>query len=279
MSTRRLICSEGWEFCAEGNANLIYRYVGIEDEYRDRLLRLRKESQTLTTKEVYDYMNRVILKIIGCAVNMELVEVDFKKEEALDDGHGLLMPYLLKDTEVMKKERYFTVHQGNEITVIEIKPKWLSKTKFGCRNCAHHRFKHGSEPQFCSRDLIRSDKVHHAVQLIVNNQAIQSVLEGYLLSEESIFKKLAQLQDHDLSFEDIDNEAMIENHHCLQMTLRDVTVFLKVNDSRVLDVVITDLDPKSRVKWSHWKHTEQSLINYYRSSCRASNLPLSDAHP
>lgn len=273
--TRILSDRKEWSFLTSGNANLVFEYCGDDELYKGKVLRLRKASQAITTKEVYEFMTTVIAEILDHVVPTEIVRVNFKSEGALNDGYGLLLPNLLSGTQVIRMEKYFTVHEGHHLSILEIKPKWLTTTRLGCRNCAHHKYKHGTESTFCSKNLLRREGIDHIAKHIVDNKTTQIALQEYLLQDDNVFQQLRRLQRNDFNFDGIDSIDMISGEHCLQMTLRDVTVFLKVHNGRVTDVNITDVDPKSREKWVHWAKTGRILEELCYSSkvnCASTNI-------
>lgn len=265
--TRRLSKGDDWKFLAEGNANVIYMYVGQDECLKEMVLRLRKQDQSIDSQGVYRFIEEVIRPILDVVIPLELAEVCFVKEGTLSDGYGLLMPNLLVNTEVIRREKYFTVYRRQEVSVVEIKPKWLARSSLGCRNCAHYRCKHSQEPTFCSGHLVDTEKLHSAVKMVTEHSDTQNALLKYLEDEDNVFKRLKSLQTDKFSFEGISREEEVQEEHCLQMTLRDVTVFLAIKGKHVIETTIIDADPKSAKKWLHWIQTEKELhFLFYQNS-------------
>lgn len=254
--------SEDWILLAKGNANYVYQYNGSDSSLSDKVLRLRMKNQTITTEQVYKFMTETMCHMLPEVVSVELVQVEFMKEGALNEGFGLLMPKILKNMENVKKGNYFAAYSTelDDMSVLEIKPKWLIETSYGCRNCIHHRHKHGVEPLFCSRDLTDRRKIHDvSLKLAHHSTNVQIALEEYLLSENNVFHRIMKLQDPEFTMNGIYSLRDVTEDHCLQMTLRDVTVFLRFDGSSFIEAVVTDVDPKSPLKWDKWVKTEHQL--------------------
>ncbi|CCH45232.1 Inositol-pentakisphosphate 2-kinase [Wickerhamomyces ciferrii] len=254
--------SKDWIFFNKGKANTLYRYIGNDSQFKDKLLRLRQSNQTITSKQVYEYIEDVVRPKLNQVIECDLVKVDFQVDGLLNDGFGLLIPNLIPlDSKIIKKEKYFTTFENSNQFILELKPKWLDIGR-ACRNCAHHRYKHHEEPNFCALDLLDFDKIQNAVEIITDDHNVQNTLINYFQSEENILSKILKLQEikkYDIS--KIKKESDITPDFTFSMTMRDVSVFIIIQDQKVSKIVVTDTDPKSTTKWKHWVSTEQTLID------------------
>lgn len=257
---------DDWVYFNKGNANVLYRYTGGSPHLKGRLLRLRLSTQEYTTQEVYESIEKNIRPLLDDVLPIELVEIKFHKKEALNEGYGLLLPNILPEgAQMIKRDRYFTVFQKEDTFVVEMKPKWLFRNEYGCRNCANHRYKYMEEPQFCLRSLLDGDQREKVIQLISEDPNVQVALREYFGKDSNVFQKLLKLQDPSVKLETLNSISEVTPHIWQQMTLRDISVFLTIQSSIVSTVQIVDVDPKSPSKWEKWKTTEQKLIsgNFY----------------
>lgn len=242
-----------WIFHAKGNANILLKYAGTDPLLQGQLLRLRQSNEQYTTTQVYEHYRTIPDDLSKCRIRCQLVKVEFKKEECLNDGYGLLMPNLAVNSELIKKERYYSIFKKEEGYTLELKPKWLNSYHDGCRNCTMHKKKYKEEPTICTLDLIRQESIASCCQQMLNEPSFHIPLIEYFQQDSSILKQLKLLQktidfDHD-RFDVI----------CYQMMLRDVTLFIEIKDRKVESVVITDLDPKWEGKVQEWRKKENKL--------------------
>lgn len=264
--------AKDWGYFNKGKANVLYKYIGNDQKLKKKLLRLRLSDQVITTSEVFRYINNKIKPLLPETIDCGLVKVEFNVDGALNDGFGLLVPNMLpEDAEVQQAENYFKTYKSSDSFILELKPKWLTNVDKKCRNCAHHKYKYGVDPKFCSLDLLEKTQLSLTVSLITNDFRIQAALYRYFTSDDNILLKLKNLQTIDQNVLDLDSEAEVTDQLCTVMTLRDVTVFLVVKDGVVINSVVTDTDPKSKSKWRHWVSTEKKLIDdgyYTRTNTR-----------
>lgn len=258
---------DDWIFFAKGNANLVYKYIGINTPHliKNRtLLRLRQKGQEYDTKIVYEFTGKV-RKDFPELITLTLARVTFQIEGGLNDGFGLLMENIIPDSaQIKQKTAYYTIYTYDHGLVVEIKPKWLRKTRYGCRNCAHHRYKHGDNADWCVLSLLGdSDTIEKTLRNMHLPPKACGPLTGYMESDDSVLKKLQRRQRPLDELETL-KEAQVNDELCYQMSLRDTTVFfnLKIEGQewKYSDVVMTDFDPKSSKKWRHWVSTERKLI-------------------
>lgn len=252
---KEFACGGDWKFFKKGNANSIYKYVGESKEFSQKLLRLRLSNQKYDTKQVFEYIESKIRPILSETIKTELVIVKFHKEECMNDGFGLLIPNLFPfDSQIIKKDRYFQVYQSKNSVTLELKPKWLIMNPRGCRNCANHRHKYNEVANFCTLRLLDPNQLHYEIMEIFDDELLQSEYEKYFQSNDNILNKLRSLQN-DITFE----VNSVADELKLQMSLRDVTVFIKFEDG-IFKSFVTDIDPKSLDKWQSWKIKEERLI-------------------
>lgn len=264
--------AKDWGYFNKGKANVLYKYIGNDQKLKGKLLRLRLSDQVFTTLEVFQYINNKLKPLLPETIDCALVKVEFNVDDALNDGFGLLIPNMLpEDAEVEQAENYFKTYKSSDTFILELKPKWLTNINKKCRNCAHHKYKFGVDPKFCSLDLLEKTQLSMALSLITNDFKIQAALYNYFTSDDNILLKLEDLQTIDQNVLDLDSETGVTDQFCTVMTLRDVTVFIVVKDGVVINSVVTDTDPKSKSKWNHWVSTEKKLIDdgyYTRTNTR-----------
>lgn len=264
--------AKDWEYFNKGKANVLYKYIGNDQKLKGKLLRLRLSDQVFTTLEVFQYINNKLKPLLPETIDCALVKVEFNVDDALNDGFGLLIPNMLpEDAEVEQAENYFKTYKSSDTFILELKPKWITNINKKCRNCAHHKYKFGVDPKFCSLDLLEKTQLSMALSLITNDFKIQAALYNYFTSDDNILLKLEDLQTIDQNVLDLDSETGVTDQFCTVMTLRDVTVFIVVKDGVVINSVVTDTDPKSKSKWNHWVSTEKKLIDdgyYTRTNTR-----------
>lgn len=256
-----------WRFFKKGKANALYEYVGDKSKFKGKLLRMRLSDQTIKTIEVFNFIQKKVRPLLPEVINCELVEIKFQKKELLNDGFGLLIPSLVPEgASIEKTDRYFNTFIAQNQFILELKPKWLSESTNNCRNCAHHLYKHGRSPEFCSLDLLNHDTLQAAIQLITDDSQLQAVLYQYFSREDNILQTLSNLQKSQVAIADITEENQVTNELCSIMTFRDVTVFFIIINDMEVNAVVTDTDPKHKSKWKHWVSTEKELQGngYYK---------------
>jgi hypothetical protein len=255
------VLSDGqeWEFFKKGKANAVYRYNGNVSKYKDKLLRLRLSNQNIQTEQVHQFIDSKIRPLLADVIEMELVQVDFRKEKLLNDGFGLLMPaHFTEHSTIVKKDKYFQVFESQGRITLELKPKWLIKNKYGCRNCANHNYKHGELPSLCILSLLDENSIEDSLIKIFEDHSTRQKFSNYFKSKDSILHKLRDLQT-EITLESLASEDEVDEKLSIQMTLRDVSIFLALHDGE-FSVAVTDVDPKSVSKWHKWKEHEMLLV-------------------
>lgn len=270
-----------WVYLAEGNANVVFKYVGSDAYLSGKVLRLRKSGtyNRFTAEEQQDYLERVVLPNLGRLAENVLRGELFRLTEtvlaecrealrgahdrrplkflsaSLDSGsrHGILLQYLVADSEFHR--------------IVEFKPKWLSQSPGApasarqCRTCALRCMRGAGlhDPlRFCPLDLVsaHANRVRKAV-VALNCQYTWDLCDSELdaitkfIMTTTVFYQLRDLQkefEHDLPF-------------C--MTLRDCSVFLVLNKTKnvVERAWLADLDRKSTNKVDYWQQVEIDLVD------------------
>lgn len=188
--------------------------------------------------------------------------------------------------------------------LLEFKPKWLYEPKeMYCRTCLLKQLK-GHPRHFCSLDLIREKTIDRGVgdlvsavppevkkQLEVDHFPIRQLITAFARRRGNLLLKLKEYEavreeDSILSLNSTDD---VLDRLSLAMTLRDVGMFLKMEDvteynvrlrervdgdaflvhidERVYEVTayIYDLDLKSSARFQHWKAVEEQLQPFYNA--------------
>ncbi|CDK27116.1 unnamed protein product [Kuraishia capsulata CBS 1993] len=299
-----------WIFLAKGNANAVFSYRGEDPKLQGLVLRLRlqlADSQGyIPVQSIVEYVNSKIRPSFknGEIVDMSLVELAPGFAEALsgishvalqkDEKYGILLPNILPEYEratnivEMSKHIKFRFYQ-NDITVLELKPKWLYQLPAGvstCRNCALERLRSetkrgntgkstgaggGISRPICPLDLLSpktlqrwTDKVCSplAEHMDVTQLKVQLL---HVLQRQSSIKAIFELQNENnldvhQNIRNLKGESSIGEDLSLSMTMKDVTVFITFGEDAA-DIKIIDLDLKPAAKWSHWKTMEQKLVD------------------
>ncbi|KAH3669101.1 hypothetical protein WICMUC_005065 [Wickerhamomyces mucosus] len=249
-----------WVYFNRGNANVLYEYRGDNTNLKGKVLRLRLKDQQFDTNAVYEFKELKIKPLLDEVIDSEIVKVNFAINSALNDGYGLLMPNLVSNYQLIKTEKYYKVFQrkdGTERFLLELKPKWLQGTEKGCRNCAQHLSKHGEFAQFCVLGLLNEYFLENTIKSFYDHEQFSEPFIKYFQKDNNILKKLKNLQ----RIINFDTDSIEEI--CLQMTLRDLSIFLESTPESVKKVTITDVDPKSPSKLTSWIRTEVALNDYY----------------
>lgn len=256
-----------WVEYQRGGANALLSYVGGEERWKHKLLRLRLASQSIDTIAVYEYVESEIRPKLAEVVGMELVKVEFQVQGCLNEGYGLVLDNLVAPNSVLvKATNYLKLFRNDNCYTLELKPKWLHNFEpRNCRNCAHYWMKHGKRREFCSLDLLYD--CAKAVQAISHDPGVQKALLAYFSSPDNILVRLQRLQ-HSKPILSVSSEADVDKELITSMTLKDLTVFFSISGQTVQKVTVTDTDPKSVSKWQHWLTTESQLHaqGYYANS-------------
>lgn len=167
----------------------------------------------------------------------------------------------------------------NEI-VVEIKPKWLCQSPNApddavrCRQCAitarrnfHRALEDPDAPMlkaFCPLDITSENvsDVYEVIKTILPpNTSYEK--EAHLLSwllDDELLTRLRNLQkylDHEGPLGSLTNSFEFR----IAMTLRDCTLFVRMDDYRVIEARLGDLDVKCSSKRDYWRQTETELIS------------------
>ncbi|KAF7731260.1 Inositol-pentakisphosphate 2-kinase [Apophysomyces ossiformis] len=200
--------STHWIYGAEGNANLVLRYVGPDPSLKTKVLRLQKAA-TLAEEEtpdfILEFINTVIAPLLGqnYVVPMSVVPIDPKflkaiaiaiepsrPKKRLQHPIDYSVPWAFLATDLTRQW-----HPSPTMT-IELKPKWgflptspLIKTahrsikRRQCRFCMHSQLRNPEVLHYCPMDLYSLDpaRMRHALRELLlhhNQQKLRLFLDG-----------------------------------------------------------------------------------------------------
>ena len=125
-----------WNFLNQGNANILFSYLGDKPEFKDKAVRVSKIGRT-DLESAVSFYNTLVSHFLGdeFRVDMEIIELDSIELKELQremskytecklvSNRVLMMPNLLYDDAIS----------------LEIKPKWATRysSSFKCRYCLH----------------------------------------------------------------------------------------------------------------------------------------------
>lgn len=277
-----------WKYLAEGNANVIFSYVGSNATFQGCVLRLMKTStsDSYDTVAQYQWLQQELLPKIhdiqNYILHSKLVSIEYKELDILEGvmakdsnrpqrflssslnlraTHGLLLPDLSSTEDNL---------------ILEFKPKWLRQSPQApldattCRTCAIRNMRKSSassgDDHHCPMDLISREKsrIERAVRRLI-------AMKGSICASKEVDAVVAFLADDKLLHRLSDAQGRNENEEsiCLCMTLRDCSVYLVLDRhiSVVTSAWLGDLDRKHPAKLPHWRSIERALLtgNYYHS--------------
>ncbi|EPX70935.1 inositol 1,3,4,5,6-pentakisphosphate kinase [Schizosaccharomyces octosporus yFS286] len=239
-TTNTMYTSE-WSFLASGTANVVFEYIGKNPFFQDKVLRLRRRGQTISTEQVYDYYQNTIYPLFS-GFEQYLIEIYLQpvtKDFLLGTQNASGIFLNLNES--------FCILMQDLKEGMEMKPKWLTQSPAApddwvvCRTCAMSRMR-GKPISFCP------------LQLDYNNwPKFLSVFQGMVgpeialtLFQSGILKRLRDLQE-EYSRKDV----------ALAMTLRDVTLYIGKDK-----ITLLDLDPKDiHTKLAKWERDERNLFD------------------
>ncbi|RPA95797.1 hypothetical protein L873DRAFT_1829706 [Choiromyces venosus 120613-1] len=183
--------------------------------------------------------------------------------------------------------------------LVEFKPKWVVQSPSAptnwrrCRTCALRLQKHSGKPSLCPLDLSSQEesRVRNTLQHILPSvppknlqlrrgeswedarKVIEDHTADFLVSSElmPLLKRL-QLELDPLGPIQVAREGSQYHREkfVTAMTVRDLTIFLRINLDGGVEARIGDLDLKTGEagKWDYWSKVEQSLVanDYYTGS-------------
>lgn len=260
MEISKLTSPNDWKYFAKGNANILFKYTGLNDYLTHKLLRVRlskDDDQYITTCELYDFVELRCKHLFPQSiVDIQLVVLTEDFVHDLDKGtddklmvferYGLLIPNILDgdfDREVLSKNCNLYYSDNFDSITLEMKPKWLYDNKKDnyCRTCLLNQLK-GFERHFCPLDLLYEEtidqgiedifsKVSNGVMSKINdNIPIKQLFKIFLNNENNVFQKLKQFQkinDKNDLIQNLTSPNDVSANLSLVMTLRDVGLFLK----------------------------------------------------
>lgn len=232
MEISKLSKPNEWKYFAKGNANILFRYEGLNDLLKDKLLRLRlskNENEYITTRELYDFIELKCKKLFSQQIidtELVLITTDFslrlqsKGHKLMEsEQYGLLIPNILSGeyTEV-PLSKYCTFYVGGrnendprdriQSVILELKPKWLYDNDANyCRTCLLKQCK-GLDRHFCALDLLYTETVGRGLSdlfsifpkslldnIEVDNKIpLQKLMHDFFTSPGNIIEKLKEYQ-------------------------------------------------------------------------------------
>ncbi|KAG7666029.1 IPK1 [[Candida] subhashii] len=285
MELSKLTPPHDWVYFKRGAANILFKYIGPNDYFFNKLLRIRFS---------------LILEIQLIVLTSEFVsQLDSRGHQLMNnEQYGLLIPNILYDEQLKYVElsKYCQLYYSdNNQVIFEIKPKWLYdnvSTNY-CRNCSLSQYR-GYQRHFCPLDLLYPETINVALDDIFSaipqevlsqiSLPIYDLFKRYLQDPQNIFQKLKQYQSKSTqSILNLTSSEDVSEDLSLVMTLRDVGIFIKFephtsseggDEQHVTELPqgkyniicnIYDLDLKSNLKYTHWIKVEQELQPIYNS--------------
>lgn len=299
-----------WEYTGAGAANVVFGYMGNNVQFKGKVIRLRLNKSDISTSEIYSYLTSSKFdKLKKYMVNIDMVDIsnkflyyiqnqlDNQKKNLLlnmKERQCLIMDNIFsgsiskyKPIELSKYHKFFLNNIETEI-IFEFKPKWLYQmpaSHINCRNCLIARAK-GQEFIPCHLKLINdSNGIFEWCKEIANEFSTRSnssldiydLLKVCITKNYEILKLLYELQNsldvHNALLQ-LKSEEDVSTDLQFNMTLRDLSIFMKLNENKVY---LIDLDKKSSKKWKKWQAQEKQLEKYYSDDldldCRIETNP------
>jgi inositol-pentakisphosphate 2-kinase len=176
--------------------------------------------------------------------------------------------------------------------LVEFKPKWVVQSPSAppnwrrCRTCALRLQKSGDKPGLCPLDLAsqRDDRVRHTLQYILPSsppanlqlrhnetweqakRVIEDHTAEFLVSSElmPLLKRLqSELDPLGPSHVAQHGSQDEKEKFVMAMTIRDLTIFLRIDLDGAAEARIGDLDLKTGEagKWEYWSAVEKKLAD------------------
>lgn len=296
MITGVSLSNAEWEYIASGSANSVFSYIGEDEMFKGKVIRLRLTNSDICTKDILNYFQSPLFdtlrKYMVDSVMVFLLKDDFEKFQEqfnkkypyikldLKEKCGLLMnniySHRIGEYDCIKLSKYHKifVHNFYDDILFELKPKWLyqmPRTHMNCRNCLNALQK---KQRFICCNLKLLDKkngvdawceeiqdelmIQGYKQLKIYDSLKKCIFSNYDLIE-SLYKlqNKIQIRDKLASLSSIED---VDEDLQFNMTIRDVSIFFKLHSG---EAFILDLDKKSAKKWKNWKSQEEKLEKLY----------------
>lgn len=266
MEISKLTNPEDWVYFANGNANILYKYVGNNDYLTGKLLRLRlikPNFDYISTCELYDFIElkckhlfpdliidiQLVVLTKTFIQNLKLPKLSQINPADLtlmtNERYGLLIPNILDNCqsryELSRNSNLYYNDDFSSVT-IELKPKWLYDNKQNyCRTCLLNQHK-GLKRHFCPLDFLYPESLETGIQDFLgvapvellsqmkNSLPVDKLLKIFLSNPNNVFQKLKKYQkinDKNDLIENLSSADDVSTNLSLVMTLRDVGLFLK----------------------------------------------------
>ncbi|OWB56277.1 hypothetical protein B5S28_g2174 [[Candida] boidinii] len=214
--------SRNWIFLNCGLANIVFKYIGTNIEFKNKILRVRgfpRDKPNIDipkTTEIYKYINDKISPFFQNdeIVDMQVVNIttqflidldsklpnDCKLSIKTSESNAILMPNIFNfytgldhsDFHTLKLTKHFIFHiapQGN--IIFEFKPKWLYTPPdhhVYCRNCALI-IQRGEDHIACNLNLLSQEGIKDWCKKIMKSLAKINDPEIDYLSLPKLFEK------------------------------------------------------------------------------------------
>ncbi|KAI9276893.1 inositol-pentakisphosphate 2-kinase [Phascolomyces articulosus] len=223
-----------WSFLAEGNQNIVLKYIGQDSSYLGHVLRVQKDKST-DARFHPSFTKEIIGNLLGheYVVPLTCVPVSFNFLKILETN-------ITQDRPDHRRARTIDLHQlfvclapdltFRSLVTVEIKPKWgfkpdslfiqdkhQSLKASQCRFCMHTFYKHDRhDMDYCPLDLYSMDlprmrralnalereSLHDKMRIMqnhTNNNALANTstllnLVAHILYQESLLPRLKKLQ-------------------------------------------------------------------------------------
>lgn len=281
-----------WEYVGSGSANAVFAYKGSCVKFRGKVVRFRLVGTEVSTEEIFFYLQssafNSIRKYMVSASLLTIKQQTICEFQTLAKCKGLsikldpnetyclimknILSHSLSEYERIQLSKYhiFLVHKAEKEIVFEFKPKWLYQlpaSHKNCRNCLIAKSK-GQEFVSCHLKLLKGEKgisewckelQEELGRRTQTNIDIFQSLKNCVIANYALILSLYELQNsieiHDRLMQ-LTSEYDVNEDLQLNMTLRDVSIFMSLSKG---EVFVLDLDKKSAKKWKKWKNQEQKL--------------------
>lgn len=283
---------EDWEYVGSGSANAVFAYKGESVMLRGKVVRLRLANTEISTEEIFSYLQSSAFdKIRRYMLNVSLFTImqqticefqNLAKSKGLsikldlNETHCLVMKNILShnvsEYERIQLSKYhvFLVHKAEDEILFEFKPKWLYHLPVDHKNCRNCLIAKSKNQEFVSCHLklvndksgisewckeIQEELGRRSKNRVEIFQALKECVTVNFALIQSLYELQNSIRIHDRIMQ-LNSEDDVNEDLQLNMTLRDVSIFMSLSKG---EVFVLDLDKKSAKKWKKWKNQEQKL--------------------
>ncbi|KAG5439049.1 hypothetical protein PCANB_002382 [Pneumocystis canis] len=259
-----------WTYLSEGNQNVIFKYIGNDSSFINKVLRIKKMHHSISTSENLKFMQKVIMPLFQKPFDRYILLI-----EPILLEFTVLKKFNIDLIQKYKRKKKFSntlldIHETHAMllknlssdfskNIIEFKPKWLTQSISApkgwksCRTCALRRFRGNmtkNDIRYCPLDLASGNQVRiqKSLRAILMENQIHNKLNLSLYFQQSpLINHLKYLQRN--------------SPKALGMTFRDCTIHITFFHDNFFEVKMLDLDYKPHTKIKYWDTIEQQLIN------------------